>query len=115
MGPLGVVEAEVGVEPGLGLPSAGVGLKYTSSYFTVRHSLSTKMLSMYRPFPSVLILTPWLTRRAVKPSLVNWLPWSVLKTSGFPLLRASSKASTQKLAPGCWTGSKPPRTGYANP
>ena len=27
MGPLGVVEAEVGVEPGLGRPSAGVGLQ----------------------------------------------------------------------------------------
>ena len=31
-------------------------------------------------------------------SLVNWLPWSVLKISGLPFLSASSSASTQKPA-----------------
>ncbi len=33
-------------------------------------------------------------------SLVNWLPWSVLKISGLPFLSASSRASTQKPAQG---------------
>ena len=28
--------------------------------------------------------------------LVNWLPWSVLKTSGWPLPRASSSAPAQE-------------------
>jgi hypothetical protein len=32
----------------------------------------------------------------MKASLVNWLPWSVLKVSGLPLLKASAKALTQK-------------------
>ena len=32
--------------------------------------------------------------------LVNWLPWSVLNTSGLPLPRASSSASEQKPASG---------------
>ena len=30
--------------------------------------------------------------------LVNWLPWSVLNTSGWPRPRASSSASAQKPA-----------------
>ena len=34
----------------------------------------------------------------MKPSPVNWLPWSVLNTSGLPLPSASSKASTQNSA-----------------
>ena len=40
------------------------------------------MLSLYLPFPSMLIFTPcsW-------SSWVKWLPWTVLKTSG--LTRAS--------------------------
>ena len=32
----------------------------------------------------------------MKTSLVNWVPWSVLKMSGRPPLRASYRASTQK-------------------
>ena len=32
----------------------------------------------------------------MKASLVNWLPWSVLKMSGRPLLSASSRTSTEK-------------------
>ena len=35
-------------------------------------------------------------RVVMKASLVNWLPWSVLKICGRPLLKASSRASTQK-------------------
>jgi len=115
MGELGVVEAEVGVAPGLGLPSACIGLQVTSSYFTAFHILSMKMLSRYRPFQSMLILTPWITGKPVKSSPVRWLPWSVLKTTGFPLRRASSEASTKKLGSKVLTGSRPPRTGYANP
>ena len=56
------------------------------------------MLPVYLPFRSMLMLTPCSSKSSVKPSLVNWLPWSVLKTSGFPLLSASSKVSTQKSA-----------------
>ncbi len=46
----------------------------------------------------------WLTqvlrsyRTWVNSRLVNWLPWSVLKTSGWPCPSASLKASTQKSA-----------------
>jgi len=34
----------------------------------------------------------------VNASLVNWLPWSLLKISGVPRLNARFSASTQKLA-----------------
>ena len=45
----------------------------------------------------MLILIPSLFSRPVKASLVNWLPWSVLKISGFSFPeRASSSASMQK-------------------
>ena len=43
--------------------------------------------------------TLWLSRdfkSPVKPLLVNWLPCSVLNTSGWPFLRAFSSVSTQK-------------------
>ena len=47
----------------------------------------------------MLIETPWFSSTLVKATLVNWLPWSVLKISGLPCLaRASSSASTQKSA-----------------
>src|ERR1700680_487297 len=48
----------------------------------------------------MLIVTPWRFRVPVKSSPVNWLPWSVLKISGFPYREiASSSASTQNSAP----------------
>ena len=56
------------------------------------------MLSTYLPFPSMLILTPLRSRSPENPSPMNWLPWSVLKTSGVSVTNASSKASTQKSA-----------------
>src|ERR1700749_2751809 len=37
------------------------------------------MLSMHRPLPSMLIMIPCRFRVPVKSSLVNWLPWSILK------------------------------------
>ena len=48
----------------------------------------------------MLMVTPWRSRVPVKSSLVNWLPWSVLKISGRPCSKsASSSASTQNSAP----------------
>jgi hypothetical protein len=57
----------------------------------------SKILSMTRPFPSMLILIsfPWSIERNSK--LVNWAPWSVLKYSGQPLSRAYFKSLTAKL------------------
>jgi hypothetical protein len=45
-----------------------------SSYFKLLHSRSTKMLSMHRPLP--LILMAWAFSTPVKSVLVNWLPWA---------------------------------------
>ena len=46
--------------------------------------------------PSMLIVTWCRLRMPVKSSLVNWLPWSVLKISGRPnRANASSSAETQ--------------------
>jgi len=44
----------------------------------------------------MLTSTPCCSNSPVKASLVNWAPWSVLKMSGLPFLRASYAASTQK-------------------
>src|ERR1035437_1289738 len=58
---------------------------------------STKTLSRHAPLPSMLMEMLLAIRTRVKASLVNWLPWSVLKMSGVPCFaRASSNASTQK-------------------
>ena len=61
------------------------------------------MLSLYRPFPSLLIFTPCSGSTWVNSRLVNWLPWSVLpwsvlQTSGWTCASASCKASTQQSA-----------------
>ena len=74
------------------------GPDQSASEFYGAIKLGYIMLSVYLPFPSMLMLTPCSSKSSVKPSLVNWLPWSVLKTSGFPLPSASSKVSTQKSA-----------------
>ena len=51
-----------------------------------RHSRSTKTLSRHPPLPSMLMVTPRAFSALVNASLVNWLPWSVLKISGCPYL-----------------------------
>src|SRR6187455_3769134 len=66
-----------------------------SSYFTLLHSRSTNTLSNARPRPSMLTATPAASRQPVNASAVNGTPWSVLKTSGFPDLKASSSISRQ--------------------
>ena len=86
-----------------------------SAYFSVRHNRATNMLAVYRPFPCLLIFTPCSGSVWVNSRLVNWLPWSVLKTSGWTCLMAYFKASTQKPAPGCWTIARSPRTGGTSP
>ena len=56
------------------------------------------MLSVYRPFPSLLIFTPCSWSAWVNSRLVNWQPWSVLQISGWTCPNASFKASTQQSA-----------------
>ena len=46
-------------------------LMYTSSYFRLRHSRSMKMLSRYRPLPSMLMRTPRVSSSPRKSALVN--------------------------------------------
>ena len=68
----------------------GANIRCTSSYVTVRHSLSTRMLSEHRPFPSMLILTPPVlqdlgerpTRELASPCLRRGRLWSVLNNVG---------------------------------
>ncbi len=56
-------------------------------------------MSRQAPLPSMLMAMPFFSRTPVNASLVNWLPWSLLKISGLPCLPiASSSASTQKPA-----------------
>src|SRR5271154_4761848 len=60
---------------------------------------STKTLSRQAPLPSMLIEIWLAIKTLVKASLVNWLPWSVLKIPGVPCFaKASSNASTQKVS-----------------
>ena len=54
------------------------------------------MLSRYRPRPSMEQRAPAASTRAVKATLVNCDPWSVLKISGTPRRSAASSASMQK-------------------
>src|SRR5216684_2739496 len=70
---------------------------YTSSYFTLRHNRSTKMLSNARPRPSQLMRISAVLSRLVNSVLVNCTPWSVLKISGVAKIKARSSASRQKL------------------
>src|ERR687889_423970 len=66
-----------------------------SSYFTLLHSRSTNTLSNARPRPSMLTATPADSSRPVNAAAVNCTPWSVLKISGLPPLKASSSISVQ--------------------
>src|SRR3954466_2566342 len=69
----------------------------TSSYLTERQIRSTKTLSRQAPLPSLLIAMALSRSRLVNSTLVNWLPWSVLKISGLPYwASAASTASRQK-------------------
>ena len=56
----------------------------TASYLSERQRRSMKMLSMQRPLPSMEMAKPAFLSTAVNSTLVNWLPWSVLKISGRP-------------------------------
>src|SRR3954453_12368521 len=49
-------------------------LMNTSSYFRLRHKRSMKMLSRYRPLPSMLIRTPRSSSSDRKSALVNCTP-----------------------------------------
>ncbi len=44
----------------------------------------------------MLIFTRWSWSSRLNSRLVNWLPWSLLNTSGLPCFRASPSASAQK-------------------
>ena len=41
-------------------------------------------LSIQRPLPSIEMRMPASVSTSVKATLVNWLPWSLLKISGGP-------------------------------
>src|SRR5512135_1278123 len=66
-----------------------------SSYLTLLHSRSTNTFSSARPRPSMLTATPADSSVPVNAVAVNCTPWSVLKTSGLPPLKASSSISRQ--------------------
>ena len=68
-----IVEAEPGANAGLGLGDRRIGIE-VDFLLRLRHSRSTKMLSMQRPLPSMLIVISWRFKVPVKSSLVNWLP-----------------------------------------
>jgi hypothetical protein len=44
----------------------------------------------------MLIAIPWASRQPVNSRLVNWLPRSLLKISGFEIASARPSARTQK-------------------
>lgn len=96
MGSLVVVEPKGVVKSPLGLEDVGAGLQL---HLVVRHRPPQPLhedMPEYRPFPSILILTPRSCRTAVNAQLVNWRHWSVLKTIGWPLPGASSSTPAQE-------------------
>src|SRR6201984_3395840 len=102
-----VVKAEPGANPSLGLGNVLIGIEVDFLVFEAApQPLDEDVVHVAAPcfrrgrlLPSMLIMTPCCFRVPVKSSLVNWLPWSVLKISGRPLREsASSSASTQKSA-----------------
>ena len=62
-----------------------------------RQNRSTKMLSMQRPRPSILIAIWRPANSPVNCSEVNCEPWSLLKMSGRPRRKARFSASTQNF------------------
>src|SRR6516225_8532265 len=95
-----IVEIEPGANTGFGLGHTRIGVEVDLLVFEASPQPLDEMLSMHRPLPSMLIVIPWSFRVPVKSSLVNWLPWSVLKISGRPYWEsASPSASIQKSAP----------------
>src|SRR6202048_390562 len=68
-----IVEAEPGANAGLGLGDRRIGIEVDFLVFEAPPHRSTKMLSMQRPLPSMLIVISWRFKVPVKSSLVNWL------------------------------------------
>src|SRR3954452_19019179 len=66
-----------------------------SSYFTLLPTRSPNTLSPAPPPPPLLTPTPADSSRPVNAAAVNCTPWSVLKISGLPPLKASSSISRQ--------------------
>jgi hypothetical protein len=81
---LRVVEGEPSADTGLDFGHSRVGIEVDFLLFETAPQPLDKDVSMHRPLPSMLIVIPWSFRVPVKSSLVNWLPWSVLKISGRP-------------------------------
>jgi hypothetical protein len=88
----GLVKAEPGTDAGLGVGDRRIGAKVDFLVFEaapqpldedVVHA-TTPRLREGRLLPSMLIVTSCRFKVSVKSSLVNWLPWSVLKISGRP-------------------------------
>ena len=77
-----VVEVEPGANTLLGLGHRRIGVEVDLLVFQAAPQPLYEDVVMQRPLPSMLIVIPCRFSVPVKLSLVNWLPWSVLKISG---------------------------------
>ena len=94
----GVVELEVAGEPLLCLEHTVVGVQVDVLVFNAlpqpfdEHVIHPSALAVHAELDTMIF-----EHSPVNASLVNWLPWSVLKISGGPYFAiASSSASTQE-------------------
>ena len=90
-----VVETEPGADAGLGLGDAGIGVEIDLLVFKAPPQPLDESLSMQRPLPSLLIVIMAPSRRRVKSSLVNWLPWSI--SSSRPYRESASSGLDTEL------------------
>ena len=97
MGPLVVVEPEAGAQFSPGFTGVGVSFRYTSSYFTVRHNRSTKMLSRWR-LPIHADLHPVFLQRLDELPAGELATLVRVKHLGPALSQCLLQASTQKSA-----------------
>ena len=87
-----VVEAEPGANAGLGGGHRRIAVEIDLLAFQAApQPLDKDVVHAAAPglrrgglLPSMLIVIAWSFSLPVKSSLVNWLPWSVLKISGRP-------------------------------
>ncbi len=80
-----VVKTSQQPNAGLGLGDVAIGIEVDLLVFEAApQPLDEDVVHARGPLPSMLIVTPCRFSVPVKSSLVNWLPWSVLKISGRP-------------------------------
>ena len=110
MGPEPVVEPEIVCQSPLSFQDSGVGLQV---HLLILHSPPQPLhedVVLVPPLPSMLIRTPRSCRTGV-----NWLPWSVLNSSGCPWSGPPPAPRRRSPPPWCWTDARPARTGCASP